>query len=157
MSASPPTPRQQQGICALVRQGVFPHVAAAAYGVSRRVFREWLRQHPDFAAAVREAAGQARATAEMKVRKDGPLNWLKYGPGRERRGRPGWSASGRARADARPAASEPLQWEAVQKVITVLLEALAPYAEARAAAAAVLTGMSGGKARPPAKPGDTTP
>ena len=40
---------------------------------------------------VREARAQARVAAETEVRRDNPLAWLRYGPGRDRAGEPGWT------------------------------------------------------------------
>lgn len=42
---------------------------------------------------IEEAASRARAIAEAQVRHDRPLEWLRYGPGRERVGAPGWTGA----------------------------------------------------------------
>jgi hypothetical protein len=45
----------------------------------------------EFAHAVRQARAQARVAAETEVRRLQPFHWLRYGPGRERLGEPGWT------------------------------------------------------------------
>ena len=39
------------------------------------------------------ARAEVRQGAELWVRRHNPLSWLRPGPGRERRGRPGWTES----------------------------------------------------------------
>ncbi len=142
-----PTVMMTARIAALIRHGAYPHVAAEASGVPRRVFVAWLRRgrkrgargaYRAFAAAVREAAAQCRAAAEMAIRQNGPLNWLKHGPGRERAGLPGWAGP------ARPRAARAKGAEDSAAALAALLEALAPFPEARAAAARALARVSGG-------------
>src|SRR5438105_11864897 len=100
------TPAIQQAIVAYTRAGGFPHVAAEAAGVPRAVFARWLRRgegrrakarYRAFADAVRQAAAQARLGAEVSVRNDKPLDWLRSGPGRETADVPGWTANARPR------------------------------------------------------------
>ena len=40
---------------------------------------------------ISEAAAAARSDAEIRVFRDTPFQWLRYGPGRERPGEPGWT------------------------------------------------------------------
>ena len=47
----------------------------------------------DFHEEVRQARAQSRVAAEAEVRRDNPLAWLRYGPGRQRPGEPGWTES----------------------------------------------------------------
>jgi hypothetical protein len=89
-------------IAALVRAGIFPYVAAGACGVGRATFFAWMdpgsrkrrrRLFRDFRDKVHRAADEARAAAEAAVYAGDKLSWLRYGPGRERPGEPGWTNS----------------------------------------------------------------
>src|SRR2546421_628308 len=97
-----PTPELQQRICAFIRAGGFPRVAAEAAGVPAGVFERWLRRGkrrraPDcyraFAEAVAQARAQARLAAELQVFEKRPLDppyhrtpspgpWSRTSPGR---------------------------------------------------------------------------
>lgn len=136
----------QSLICGLIRAGAFPHVAAEAAGIPQRVFERWMRcgkvrqpveEYRLFAAAVMTAKAHARALAETDVRKRYPVSWLRSGPGREGDGKPGWTGTVQPvplkGPDDTMGSSE--RWWAV---FPPLLDALAPFPEARAAAAAVL-------------------
>src|SRR5262245_14694313 len=114
MSSTQPklTPAIQQAIVAYVRAGGFPHVAAEAAGVSADTFEQWLElaerphaaaKYRAFAEAVRQAAAQARLSAEVETRNGKPLDWLRGGPGRPTREGEGWT--GPARADV-PSSSD---------------------------------------------------
>ena len=95
------TPAVHDQIVAFCRAGAFDWVAAEAAGVHRATFYRWLARgareargpYHDFDDAVRQARAQARVAAETEVRRDQPLAWLRYGPGRERPGSPGWTES----------------------------------------------------------------
>ena len=95
------TPALQERIVAALRAGGFPEIAAAAWGVSRRTFRRWMRRgevkeiepYRSFAAAVREAIAQARLRAEMDIFENQPRIWLQHGPGRETDASPGWTTA----------------------------------------------------------------
>lgn len=85
------TPKTQKAIVAYIRSGAFDWVAAEAAGISARTFRRWMEAgergvaaYVGFYEAVRVARAEARVTAEVEVRKDNPLAWLRYGPGRDR-------------------------------------------------------------------------
>ena len=87
-----PTPELQQQICAFIRAGGFPRVAAEAAGVRATDFARWLRRgrrkqapavYRAFADAVAQAMAQARLAAELQVFEKRPLDWLKCGPGKE--------------------------------------------------------------------------
>jgi hypothetical protein len=145
---TPPTAELVKTITAYLVAGGTPHVAAQAAGVSHSVYQGWMNRGRDpgadpvyrhFRAAVRQAHAQSRLDAEISVRKNKPLDWLRYGPGKGSPRRPDWTAA--HKAPARPAGSRanPLLHPVVQAVLHHLLEALAPFAEARAAAAAVLS------------------
>ena len=143
-----PTPEQQQRICAFIRAGGFPRVAAEAAGVPADLFERWLRRGkrrgaPDcyraLAEAVAQARAQARLAAELQVFDKRPLDWLKCGPGRETARSPGWTTAGKPVAPGAAASDTPSLPPDVLVVFQVLLEALAPFPEARAAAAEVIT------------------
>ena len=81
-----------------IRSGVYPHVAAEAYGVPRALFEKWMRHgekhrtqpYRRFWRKVREAQAQARLKAEMDARAKDARFWLHYGPGKEIADTPGW-------------------------------------------------------------------
>ena len=92
------TPEVQAGICAMIRAGAFDWVAAEANGIGQSTFYDWLRWgeggrklYAEFSAEVKQAHAQARTTAELEVKRQNPLAWLRLGPGRDRRGMPGWT------------------------------------------------------------------
>lgn len=136
-------------IVSLVRSGAYPHVAAAAAGVPRREFRRWMRLgreedaddlYRSLVQRVFQAAGQCRALAETSIRDNGPLNWLKYGLGRERPNLPGWTTTAKP-ATARPKTTS-RGFPVDPVLVSGLLEALAPFPEAQAAASALLAAFS---------------
>jgi hypothetical protein len=142
-----PTAELTKTITAYLVAGGTPHVAAGAAGVPRSIYRHWLKRGrgPDadpacrhFSAAVRQAHAQSRLDAEVAVRKSKPLDWLRYGPGKGSARRPDWTAA--CKAPARPSGSRtnPLLHPSSRAVLRLLLDALAPFPEARAAASAVV-------------------
>jgi hypothetical protein len=142
-----PTPEVQQQITAFIRAGGFPHVAAEAAGVPRRTFERWMRygrqRHREpvyhaFAAAVRQASAQARLRAEIAVLDSKPLDWLRYGPGKETTENAGWTAAVRV-APRSGGTSKALESREVRAVIAALVQVLAPHPEARQAVADWLT------------------
>jgi len=141
------TPAIQQAIVAYIRAGGFPHVAAEAAGVPHEVFEQWRQRgeepraparYRDFAAAVRQAAAQARLGAEVQVRTDKPLDWLRNGPGRETADSPGWTTPARPRPPRQ--AESPLLDPAFSALLLGLLETLSDFPDARAAAARLIDG-----------------
>jgi len=82
------TRQLQERICQLIRAGTYDYVAAEAAGISRQTFFDWLRRgegrsergtapaYVKFVAAVRLAQAEARASAEVTVRKMDPKWWL---------------------------------------------------------------------------------
>src|SRR5262245_28275222 len=85
-------------IVTAVRAGSFPYIAARAFGVPPSTHYAWLQQGAQGQAPYREylekvstAAAAARLAAEVEVRRENALAWLRYGPGRERPGEPGWT------------------------------------------------------------------
>ena len=95
------TPEVQQQVVSFIRAGAFDWVAAEAAGIGKSTFYRWLDRgknassgaHHEFWDEVRQARAQARVAAETEVRRDNPLAWLRFGPGRERPGEPGWTQS----------------------------------------------------------------
>jgi transposase-like protein len=94
------TPEVQASIVKLIRDGSYDYQAARANGIDDSTFRRWMRAgergnpiYRPFCAEVRQARAEARTAAEIQVRMNNPLAWLRYGPGRERPGEPGWTES----------------------------------------------------------------
>lgn len=85
-----PPPHVTNGVCALIMQGVFPWVAANAYGVSKAQLKRLEETNEDIANAILTAHGTARASAEARVFASNPEFWLKYGPGKQKPDAPGW-------------------------------------------------------------------
>src|SRR4051812_20021462 len=88
-----------QALIAHIRRGAYDWVAAEACGISRRTFCRWMERgqageapFAAFSAAVRQARAEARAEAEAWVFANNRLAWLRFGPGRERHGVPGWTS-----------------------------------------------------------------
>jgi hypothetical protein len=148
------TPEVEKTILAYVRAGGYAHVAAEAAGIPREVFEEWMRKgeakrpiklYRPFAEAVRQAEAQARLNAEVAALKNKPIDWLRAGPGKETAAKPGWSALAKPRGGAGKEASLFLD-PGVQRFLAVLLRALEPFPEIRAAIVGVLAelGEEGG-------------
>jgi hypothetical protein len=153
----PPTPEQIRTIASYIRSGGYPHVAAEAAGVAAEVYDFWMQHGQkstagaalrEFYEAVREARAQARIKAELEAYKHKPLDWLKSGPGKENADAPGWSATVKARQASERAPLNVLEHPELQEVFRALIDALADYPEARAAAAKVLA-EKGAEAEPP--------
>src|SRR5271170_2125832 len=94
------TPQLQEEICAFIRAGGFPHVAAEAAGVSREIFEDWLRRghvkqpkpyYKAFLTAINQAKAHARLQAEIAAKNENPIAWLRSGPGKETKEAPGWT------------------------------------------------------------------
>jgi hypothetical protein len=143
------TPAIEQAIVAYIRAGGFPHVAAEAAGVPREVFERWRQRgegprarprYRAFATAVRQAAAQARLGAEVAIHDDKPLDWLRNGPGRETTDTPGWTGPVRPRPATQ--AGSLLLVPEIQSLLSRLIDALASFPDARAAAASVLDGFA---------------
>jgi hypothetical protein len=113
-----------------IRDGAFDWVAAEAAGIGRRTFYRWMERGErgeeafiELAVSVRQARAEARIGAEHWVRQHDPLSWLRFGPGRERRGRPGWTqpAKGPDQAPEQQAGEEDV--ELMEEVDEALREA----------------------------------
>jgi hypothetical protein len=83
----------------LIRAGAFAWVAAQSLGIAAETFSRWMargaRQRRgifrQFRQDVEQAQALARITAEIQVRRENPLAWLRSGPARSRPGMPGWT------------------------------------------------------------------
>jgi hypothetical protein len=111
-----------------LRRGAFDWVAAEAAGIHRRTFYRWLERgeageepYAQFAREVQRARAQARVEAEAKVRELNPLAWLRQGPGRERNGRPGWTAPARVALADEPITAGP-EDEGIEALLAKVLE-----------------------------------
>lgn len=93
------TEETQAAIVEALSRGAFDHVAASAAGIAERTFRYWMERgaeaasgiYHDFYAAVSRARAEARLEAEARVYETDPYKWLRFGPGRDRPGAPGWT------------------------------------------------------------------
>lgn len=130
----------QRQIVAFVRAGGYAHVAAEAAGLPREQFARWLARGEDpdaparyraFARAIREAEAQARLQAELTIRQDKPLDWLKTGPGKDVADNPGWGNPGKTTTADRKNQAQLLS--AVLHLFGRCAEKLADYPDARAA------------------------
>lgn len=137
MSTSPqPTLGIQELIISYIRAGGFDTVAAEAAGVPLTTYRQWLEQGAreadgpcrDFHDEIWKAKAQARLKAEVDLREQNTLAWLRFGPGREAGSRPGWT--GAVRHDSLRDRDDPDRLRAqVFDLLGKLLEILRPYPE----------------------------
>lgn len=129
-------------ILSAIKKGVYPWVAAESVGVSRKRFKSWLTSkkghYRQFAIEVRKARGWARLEAEMNLYKGDPRSWLKAGPGREVRGKPGWTRDASPKLEPKMQFAHPLADPAWRELIEKMLDVLTPYPDARKALAQVL-------------------
>jgi len=148
MSRHPLTPDVQAAICRYILSGGFPHVAAQAAGVPRRVFERWLRlarcrrprrKYRLFYEAVMQARAQVRLAAEGKALAKDPLAWLKSGPGRDSLDAPGWTNPAKDQGQGDSEAVNLLMRRETQGLVALLLRVLQPFPEVRAAVADALT------------------
>ena len=144
------TPEHEAQLLGYIRAGGFPHVAAEAAGIPKEVFTSWLEcgsgpeaQEPyqSFALRVKQALAHARLRAELEIWEKAPLNWLRYGPGRETPQSPGWTGQ------VKPVLAEqenPEEWLAdpeIAKIWQAIVESLEKFPEARLAVAEVFKKM----------------
>jgi hypothetical protein len=131
-----------QQILASIRSGGYPHIAAAAWGVTEAMWEKWRRwatgkrtkrEYKDFFGQVEQAQGQARLRAEIQALGEDPRTWLKHGPGKELPNKPGWSALPRPALPKEEAVGDWLSSPVVLDLLTQLRSALAPYPDALAA------------------------
>jgi hypothetical protein len=126
------TAEVQRRICAFIRAGGHPRVAAVAAGVSPAQFERRLQGRNPFRREVEKAAAEARLAAEIAAFKGKPLDWLRCGPGRETTDSPGWTGAARPAYQGESAAAF-LQSTEFQTFIHLVRRVLAPFPEALAA------------------------
>jgi hypothetical protein len=135
-----------QTVVAFIRAGGFPDVAAEAAGIPHQLFDSWRRQgeapdapqhYHDFAVAVRQAGAQGRLGAEVSIRDEKPLDWLRSGPGRETSDHPGWTGPARPRTASATGAA--LMDPRLQNLFVRILPLLEPHPETRSLLAAFVT------------------
>lgn len=108
------TPQLTDQLCRHLKAGAFDYAAAQAVGISKATFYNWMERGRreeieveaieaaggeveetslflDFLDKVDQATAIARIDAEKRVFLEDPFKWLRYGPGRERPGAPGWT------------------------------------------------------------------
>lgn len=108
------TPQLIDQLCRHLKAGAFDYAAARAVGISKATFYNWLEigraeeaaveaieaaggevgetsLFLDFLDKVDQATAIARIDAEKRVFTEDPFKWLRYGPGRDRPGEPGWT------------------------------------------------------------------
>ena len=96
-------PHIKDRILESIRAGGWDYQAAKAAGIHKDTFQDWMtrgraaRERGDeedvyylFRLSVEQAKAEARVRAEQAVYQKRPDLWLLKGPGRERRGEPGW-------------------------------------------------------------------
>jgi hypothetical protein len=147
-------------ICERLKAGAFDHVAVESLGVPLAVYEQWLKRGQakgarglcrQLANGVMQARAHARFMSEMALRGKDAKTWLLSGPGRETPSRPGWTSAGKPAAGAQ-VEEPPLR---LLELCAELLQALAPFPEARIAAAeAVERALAAG---PGNKAGKDTP
>jgi len=124
------TPEIQRKIVAYIRAGAFDHVAAQACRIPSSTFYRWMAdgregkaEYREFWEEVMTARAEARAVAETEVRKESPFNWLRYGPGRDRPGEPGWTET--VHAEPTGAGGGPIQVQNYREEFIKRIERLA--------------------------------
>jgi hypothetical protein len=130
------TPEIERLVVATIRNGGYPHIAAAAAGIPRPVFERWLERgqasaappYRQFWERVQQARAHARLSAEMEVRKKDVKFWLRYGPGKDRADAPGWTSKPTSRR-RRAKGGE------VQEFLGLLMLGLERFPDARQAVA----------------------
>lgn len=145
-------------LLAYVQAGAFPQIAALACGIRRETFEAWVergrrpkghRALRQFVARLDAAAATARLLAEVAVHADDPKYWLKFGPGRDRPGEPGWAREVKPFLEDRSTTVNVLANPLISDLLTVILAALAPFPEARVAAAAAINRLAVDTKPPP--------
>src|SRR6266511_87402 len=123
------TPQVQADICAFIRSGGFPAVAAEAAGIPLNVFERWMRSgraarpvpvYRDFYEAVRTAMAHARLRAENRAFEQSAVTWLKSGPGKETAHFPGWTSPARPKPPPARAPRLSISQQRLQTLITVM-------------------------------------
>jgi hypothetical protein len=130
------TPALERTILSYIRMGGYPHVAAAAAGVSDSAWRQWQewgkKRNPykEFFAKVEQAHATARVKAEIAVLENDPRFWLKHGSGKETPGKPGWSGMAKPTLTQGDPAVDVFACADFLRFMAILRLALAPYPDA---------------------------
>lgn len=135
-----------------LQAGAYPHIAAEAAGISQATLEAWLhaghrarakKVFRDFTARYEAACAMARLVAEIAVHDTDPKYWLKFGPGKDRPGRPGWSREVKPFIEDKSSTTvNILANPLINDLLTVILQALAPYPDARVAAAEAINSLA---------------
>ena len=143
MKARRPTPEITQKVAAYVSQGAFPTTAAGAAGVDPELHREWMDRgakpnsracYHEYRKAVHEAFCKARVLAEIKCYDENPKTWLTKGPGRETELVEGFAREVKKSTITNTHNTVNLLADpATSAILTLLLEALQSFPEARKA------------------------
>jgi hypothetical protein len=147
------TPERHKTIVAAIRAGAFDWIAAEANGIDRETFKLWIRTgarkkrepYLSFVHDVRAARAQARLAAEIEVRRDQPFSWLRFGPGRERDGEPGWTESTELKHSGSVGVMYSQEWTLISVAIEAALE---NYPEAKLAVAEAMKRLSSASPEP---------
>jgi hypothetical protein len=147
------TPERHKAIVAAIRAGSFDWIAAEANGITRETLRLWLRKgerdkrkpYVVFSADVRAARAQARLSAEIEVRRDQPFAWLRFGPGREREGEPGWTESTELKHSGSVGVMYSQEWTLISVAIEAALE---NFPEAKLAVAEAMKRLASASPEP---------
>jgi hypothetical protein len=133
-------------VCERIKAGAFEQVAVESLGISYVKFQDWLRRGQQrragrlcrqLAQEVPQARAHARFIAEMRLREEDTKSWLLNGPGRQTADRDGWGSAGAAgrEREAADKAQFRAQW---LDLCALVLQALTPFPEARAAVVEIL-------------------
>ena len=147
------TPERHKAIVAAIRAGSFDWIAAEANGIDPQTFKLWMRTgarkkrepYLSFARDVRAARAQARLAAEIEVRRDQPFAWLRFGPGREREGEPGWTESTELKHSGSVGVMYSQEWMLMSAAIEAALEA---FPEAKLAVAQAMKRLASASPEP---------
>jgi hypothetical protein len=137
-----------EAICARIKAGAYEWVAVESLGVPWLDYQHWVDKakqsnrrtvYHRLAANVIQARAHARLRAEMEVREKDVKVWLLQGPGRETATHEGWGPAAKPAAGAESADNRVRLGE----LCDLLLKALAPFPEARAAVVEMLETRGG--------------
>jgi hypothetical protein len=143
-----------------VQAGAYAQVAAESAGISRDTLEAWLnrgrkknapRPLRAFVARFEAAAAKARLLAETAVFQNDPRFWLKFGPGKDKPGVPGWSGEVKPLIETNNTTVNVLANPVIADLLTVILAALEAFPEARIAAAAAINSLAVDRPKLPPK------
>ena len=106
----------------LIQHGAYDYQAAQALGIAYHTFWQWMQRgiadkennrltaYTKFYQDVSQSSAMARTLKEIEVAHDNPEFWLRSGPGKTRKGMPGWTDSLKLESG-----DDPLQIEVTHK------------------------------------------